>query len=195
MLRDIHFPVLLRIFCFEMGQQFQFGKHQCISINLSFSGQGIYLPMCLLQEKRILPAQLLKERVTNGKNRARETEILFDTMSFRQISSTRISNKEIVWGSGSARKKVCGLVSESRVNNYCLLSKNTLIINLKLWLPSCDPHRQESIYCSKYHSLQTHRFKSAGIKLHCVLWEEVKVGHHLLAPKDWRRHQLVSGAL
>lgn len=75
--RDTNFPVLLRIFCFEIGQQFQFGKHQSISINLSFAGQGIYLPMYPLHKKRILPAQLLKERVIYGKNRAKETEILF----------------------------------------------------------------------------------------------------------------------
>lgn len=90
--RDTHFPVLLRIFCFEMGQQFQFGKHQHISINLSFSGQGIYLPMCPLHKKKILSAQLLEERVTYGKNRAKEAEILFKNMSFRQISSTNIEN-------------------------------------------------------------------------------------------------------
>lgn len=103
--RDTRFAVLLRIFWFEMGQEFQFGKHQGISINPSFAGQGIYPPMCLLHKKRILPAQLLKEKITYGKNRAKETEILFKSMSLRQISSTRICNKEIVWGSVSAHKK------------------------------------------------------------------------------------------
>lgn len=104
--RDTHFPVLLRIFCFEIGQQFQFGKHQHISINLSLAGQGIYLPVCPLH-KKVFPAQLLKEGVTYGKNRAKENKILFKSMSFRQISSMRICNKEVVWGSVSAPKKKC----------------------------------------------------------------------------------------
>lgn len=64
------FPVLLRIFCFEVGQQFQFGKHQHISINVSFAGQVIHLPICPFQEKRILYAQLLKERVTYRKRKS-----------------------------------------------------------------------------------------------------------------------------
>ena len=74
-LETAHFPILLRIFCFEMCQQFQFGKHQHISINVSFAAQAIYLPICPFQEKRILHAQLLKERVTCRKRRAKATEI------------------------------------------------------------------------------------------------------------------------
>jgi len=69
------FPILLRILCFEVGQQFQLGKHQHISINVSFSGQEIYLPICPFQEKRILCAQLLKGRVAYRKRRAKATEI------------------------------------------------------------------------------------------------------------------------
>lgn len=55
------FPVLLRIFCFEVSQQFHCGKHQHISINVNFAALAIYLPICPFQEERILFAQLLKE--------------------------------------------------------------------------------------------------------------------------------------
>lgn len=55
------FPVLLRIFCFEVSQQFQCGKRQHISINVNFAALAIYLPICPFQEERIFFAQLLEE--------------------------------------------------------------------------------------------------------------------------------------
>lgn len=55
------FPVLLRVFCFEVSQQFQCGKHQHISINVNFAELAIYLPICPFPEERTLCAQLLKE--------------------------------------------------------------------------------------------------------------------------------------
>ena len=71
-------PVLLRIFHFEMYQQFQVGKQQHISITVSFAGQAI----CPFQGKSILWAQLLKERVTYGKSKAKATEIFSEVCHF-----------------------------------------------------------------------------------------------------------------
>lgn len=74
-LETTHFPILLRIFCFKMGQQFQVGKHQPISINVSFAEQAIYPPIHPFQEKRILHAQLLKERVTYRRAKAKQKKV------------------------------------------------------------------------------------------------------------------------
>lgn len=70
-LETTSFLILLRIFCFEMGQEFQFSKCQLFSIIVRFSGQAIHLPICPFQGKRILHAQLLKERVTYRERKAK----------------------------------------------------------------------------------------------------------------------------
>lgn len=89
-----------------MGQPFQFGKHQHISINLSFAGQGIYLPVCCVpftqKEDYACSAAERKSNIWEKQSKGNWNPF---KMSFRQISSTINFNEEIFWGSEALFKK------------------------------------------------------------------------------------------
>lgn len=99
------FPILLRIFCFEVGQQLQFGKQQHVSINVSFAGQPIYLPISPFQEKRILCAQLLKGRVTYRKRKGKAIEIFKKLCPFGKHQAQEFRIKTLFGEVASACKK------------------------------------------------------------------------------------------